>query len=478
MASGIVTSAPRKTQAHPAPSWIASLAESPLLWMVLVGLALRLVAVAFLYPLQMPPARDHWVFGWETGKIAASIAAGHGFSSPLHGFTGSTAWIPPLYPYLLASIFKLLGIYSSASAIVILTANSIFSAVTVVPLYRAARHLTDRQVAIVAGWIWALFPYAIYFSADRIWSHTLAALLMTTMVAQGLRVLDSRRVVDWTVLGLVAGLNALTNPTALAVLPVILIWGFVRSKGERRRFVLLSAATMFTLMAVCLPWTIRNYVAFGRLIPIRSNFWIEMRVGNTGDISDIVPDWAHPANGAAEMQEYKSLGEIAYAEHKRQQTLAFIATHPALYAWLTARRITYFWTGIWSFDRDFRRREPLQFANAFLCIGLLAVSVIGLKQMWSTTRSHAGFLLAILAFYPIVYYLSHPLTDYRHPVDGLLVLLSAVACVNIYRQSELRAITRRPLIRNSPGWKPIAHDPEVVTLSRSSDLFRWPPLPF
>jgi hypothetical protein len=455
MASGIITSAPWKTQTRPIPNRSA---KSPLLWMFLVGLALRLVAVAFFYQLQMPPARDHWVFGWETAKIAASIASSHGFSSPLHGFTGSTAWIPPLYPYLLAGIFKLLGIYSTSSAVAVLVVNSVFSAVTVIPLYRAACYLTDRQVAIVAGYIWALFPYAIYFSAHRIWSHTLAALLMTLMVAQGLRVLGSRRVVDWTVLGLVAGLNALTNPTALAVLPVILIWAYMRSEGERRRFVLLSVATMLTLLAVCMPWTIRNYFVFGRFIPIRSNFWIEMRVGNTGDTSDIVPDWAHPANGDAEMQEYKAVGEIAYADHKRQQTLAFITHYPALYAWLTVRRITYFWTGIWSFDREFRRREPLQFANAFLCTALLAFSVVGLKQMWSTARSHAGFLLAILAVYPIVYYLSHPLTDYRHPIDALLVLLSAAACVNFLRRNELRALTRHALPAETPSWQPIAHD--------------------
>jgi hypothetical protein len=151
----------------------------------------------------------------------------------------------------------------------------------------------------------------------------------------------------------------------LAILPVILIWAHFRSAGERRRYVLLSAASIFTLLAVCTPWTIRNYIVFKEVVPIRSNLWIEMRVGNTGDTSDIVPDWAHPANGHAEMLEYKAVGEIAYAKHKRQQTLAFIGDHPALYAWLTVRRITYFWTGIWSVDPDFRRREPLQFANAF-----------------------------------------------------------------------------------------------------------------
>jgi len=51
-------------------------------------------------------------FGYETGRIAKSIAEGHGFSSPLSIETGPSAWLTPVFPYLLAGIFKLFGVYS------------------------------------------------------------------------------------------------------------------------------------------------------------------------------------------------------------------------------------------------------------------------------------------------------------------------------------------------------------------------------
>src|SRR3984957_6856915 len=54
-----------------------------LLWMVLAGLAIRLIVVGFLYPERTDPARDHWRFGGEAGRIARSIALGEGFSNPL-----------------------------------------------------------------------------------------------------------------------------------------------------------------------------------------------------------------------------------------------------------------------------------------------------------------------------------------------------------------------------------------------------------
>src|SRR5690242_16784205 len=100
-----------------------------LLWIAGVALALRLVTMAYLDPLQLALDRGgfHWPFGYETGKIAASIAEGHGFSNPLFAPTGPTAWMTPVYPYIIAGIFKIFGVYSTASALVVLTFNAIIS---------------------------------------------------------------------------------------------------------------------------------------------------------------------------------------------------------------------------------------------------------------------------------------------------------------------------------------------------------------
>lgn len=107
--------------------------------MVLAGLAIRLIVVGFLYPERTDPARDHWRFGGEAGRIARSIALGEGFSNPLFGQTGPTAWLSPVFPYLLAGIFKVFGIYSKTSALVTLSLDSLFSALTCIPVFLIAR---------------------------------------------------------------------------------------------------------------------------------------------------------------------------------------------------------------------------------------------------------------------------------------------------------------------------------------------------
>src|SRR6266404_1312221 len=74
--------------------------------MVLIALALRLAVVTVGHTYRVNPRTDHFGFGWETGRIARSIAEGNGFSSAIHGTTGPTAWVAPLYPYVVAGVFR------------------------------------------------------------------------------------------------------------------------------------------------------------------------------------------------------------------------------------------------------------------------------------------------------------------------------------------------------------------------------------
>src|SRR5215475_10363637 len=77
--------------------------------MFVAALAIRLIASAFAYTALLDPSRDHWEFGWETGRVAHSLAMGEGFSSPWPGTSGPTATVAPIYPLMLAAIFRLFG---------------------------------------------------------------------------------------------------------------------------------------------------------------------------------------------------------------------------------------------------------------------------------------------------------------------------------------------------------------------------------
>ncbi|HEV2491368.1 MAG TPA: hypothetical protein VGT03_16310, partial [Candidatus Acidoferrales bacterium] len=157
-------------------SWAPS--RRTLLLMVLVALAIRLAVMPFFLSEHLNPARGHWTYGYEEGRVAKSIAEGKGFSSPLFADTGPTAWFTPVFPYLLAGLFKLFGVYTKASALVILSFDDLLAALACIPIFLIARESFGDRMALWSGWIWAFFPYSIYFTNDRIWDTWLATLLL------------------------------------------------------------------------------------------------------------------------------------------------------------------------------------------------------------------------------------------------------------------------------------------------------------
>jgi len=116
-----------------------------LLWTVLIALAVRLIVVAFVYQDFLDPQRDHWLFGFENGRIARSIVEGHGFGNAW-GNTGPTAILTPVIPYLLAGIFALFGVYTRTSALVMLALGSLFAALTCVPIFFVARKTSGSEL--------------------------------------------------------------------------------------------------------------------------------------------------------------------------------------------------------------------------------------------------------------------------------------------------------------------------------------------
>ena len=400
-------------------------------WIVIVALFLRLVVSFSLIGDQFSPERDHFSFGWETGRIARSVALGEGFSSPLHSPTGPTAWMTPVYVYLVAAVFKVFGVYTLKSAVVMLTLNSLFSALTCLTVFFIADKSFGRVIAIRAGWVWALFPYAINFAACRVWGDCLNTLLFSLLFLFALHLEDMTSLRAWLGFGLLAGLATLACQPALlvAILLIARVCYRIRKRGKPWAWSAGLAALMILL--VVSPWFVRNYLTFDRFIPFRSTFWLVMYASNTGDLSDIVPDWSHPATNKAEMEEYRRLGELNYMAFKRRQTLDFISAYPDAFVSLTVRRFFCVWTGFWSLHLFL---TDLQYTfHPILTTALTIFMLAGLFKAWRSDRAVVmPYLLAILSF-PLVYYITHPLAEYRHPIDTIIVVLAVYGAQGLVR---------------------------------------------
>src|SRR6202451_3034352 len=93
-------------------------------WMVLIAFLVRVGWIVVAHTYRIRTTENNFGFGFETGRIAYSLANGMGFSSPFGGNTGPSAWTAPVYPWLVSLAFRAFGSYSPASAFVMLTFNS------------------------------------------------------------------------------------------------------------------------------------------------------------------------------------------------------------------------------------------------------------------------------------------------------------------------------------------------------------------
>lgn len=393
-------------------------ARTSFFWMVLLALALRLGIIVIGHTYKFKTLDNNFSFGWEMGRIGRALALGRGFSDPFNQPTGPTAWEPPLYPFLIAGVFKLTGIYTHASALILLTINSIFSALTCVPIFLIARRCCNQTVAIWTAWLWGLLPNVTYWCTRWVWETSLAALLMALIFWLSLVMEEREGWQPWFGFGLLWGVAGLTNTSLLAFLPAsgLYIWYRRWKVGKRSVSGVILASVVF--IACVTPWLIRNYRTFGQFIFIRSNFGAELRIGNGPNADGTWQEYLHPTQNVHEMRRFLQLGEIGYVRVRKQEAIDWIEANPGEFLWVSFKRFVYYWGGIPKLSVF----PPPEVKNSlFLASSVLAV--FGLCLAMRKRRPGAWLFLWLLLSYPTIYYFVFPHPRYRHPIEPELAIL-------------------------------------------------------
>src|SRR5271156_2312394 len=339
----------------------------------------------------------------ETGNIAFSLAKGLGFSSPWWQETGPTAWLTPVSPWFVSIVYRIFGIHTPHAFYAVVLLNIIFSAATCVPIYFISRRVVGRGVGFGAAWLWAIFPNAILIPYEWVWDTSLSALMMATILWVTFELAESPRWRDWILYGALWGLALMINPSLGSMLPVLLGWAAFRGWRSQN---LRLARPLFALgvaILCCVPWTVRNYVTFHKFVPLRSNFPLELWLGNNPAFDMSVP-FVPPLDPLREeFREYVHMGETAYMAMKWQSASTFIRTHPRLEVALWGRRFVATWTGAEKPLQSFQDAEsPLVrivlVTNILVAIGAL----IGIAVLVRRRSIYAFPLAAFPAIFPLL----------------------------------------------------------------------------
>lgn len=414
--------------------------NSPL-WIVLIALVLRVGWIVIGHTYKFKTTDDNFGFGWEMGRIAASLATGHGFSNQFGPPTGPTAWEPPLYPYLTAGVFLAFGIYSKASAFVLLTLNSVCSALTCIPIFLIAKRMFSEKVAVGSAWAWALLPNVMFWCTRAIWETSLSALLLATIFWLTLTLEERDGWRPWLEFGLLWGIVALNGTSLLSFLPAAGLWAWYRrAKAGKRSFggVVLASVVFFACIT---PWLVRNYRTMGQFIFIRDNFGAELRLGNGNGADGTLMLYLDPLHDSYAMQQFQAMGELKYIAMRKQQAVAYIKADYGRFAGLCVRRFLCFWAG------PPRVTDPAWVGMAKDSL-FLASSVLmfwGLGRALRLRREGAWLLFWLVLLYPAIYYFVYSIPRYRHSIEPEITIL----CVYLLTEAGRKATASLPT-RSSP----------------------------
>jgi 4-amino-4-deoxy-L-arabinose transferase-like glycosyltransferase len=382
--------------------------------MVGVGLLVRVLCVVVLHCYRFNPS--HWSV-FESCEIAYSLAMGHGYV--LFPGAGPSAWLAPLYPWVVTISFLVLGINSHAAAFAILLFNSTVAALTSWAIYRVGQQVFNKTIATWSGWIWALLPTSIYYSIYWFWDTTLSTFLLSVAFLLTLRLRDDDRLLHWFGYGVFWGVIGLTNPSILIWLPFAGCWLLLRLYRQQKRYVtpILLGTAMFWITLS--PWLVRNYVVFGEPLLLRTGLGPNLRGGNNPEAQG----WwvtSYSYDDPVLFEQYKRMGELPYASEQGRLAREWIAAHPGRFAELCVRRFVFFWIGI-----------PGPGSEAVKSAMFMVASMLSFGGLWLAVRKRVpgSFLFATLViFFPAVYYITFPQSRYRHIIEPGLLLL-AVFCV-------------------------------------------------
>jgi 4-amino-4-deoxy-L-arabinose transferase-like glycosyltransferase len=413
---------------------------------VLLALALRLVAIAA--DSGYVPAHD----AYDYDRHARSIASGEGF--PESGYVpegGPSALRPPVYPYLLGAVYAASGDSITMGRVV----GALFGALAVALLYLIVLRIWGRRVGLIAALLAAVFPSLVLLSQDLLSEQLFLALELGAVLCV-LEFRGSGGALRWAVAaGLLCGVATLTrNPGGVLVLPIALgVW--TQRPHLRLRALGAPLVVLGCVVLTMIPWTVRNWVDFGRFVPVTSSTGFGL-AGTYNAVSE--RDTRHPAAWRTPVivPEYAPLFQTAGVDEAtldatlRHEAIDFAIDHPAYVAEASGLNLLRLFElrddsvvgresvpvvqrGIGSHVTS-AERIGLVLAALMAAVGLVALLRRALPRgpafLWLVP------VLTVLVAAPIA-----GLPRYRVPADPFLLILAAIGVSWLWE----RALKRSPI---------------------------------
>jgi hypothetical protein len=388
-----------------------------------------------------------------------------------HGFSFATGWWPAtranqptahwsfLYVLFLAAVYSVAGPAPLAARLVQALIVGILHPILV---WRIGNRVFGQNVGLVSAAASAIYGYFVFYGGALVTEslYFVSVLwVLDVVTALGFSSLSGRAASLpglrlWTALGAALAAAALMRQTFLLVIPIILAWlawELLRQRGHggRRMIAPLAltgrVALALAVLGVCiLPWTARNYRAFGQFVLLNTNAGYVFFYGaHPAHGTEFVP---LQANGSAAYQALmpgaiRTLNEAQLERVLLGKGIEFVKAEPGRYALLCVSRIKEYFK-FWPTADSGRASNLVRVLSfgVFLPFLLGGAGLALARHGEHRARSGTLLLLSVAAVYSLVHILTWTLVRYRLPVDAIAMPFVGVSAVALF--SRLRTPAR------------------------------------
>lgn len=356
----------------------------------LLGLVVRLIVGVVTGGIRHPQLLEYDV-------IARSLIAGRGFLFP-HLNVNYYSFVTPLYSWITAAGYWLFG-----SIVPVMLFQVIAGSVLAFIASLIADRLYPGWIAgAVAGFLVAIHPGLIWYSAAKAHPLTFDALFFSLALWQSFRIAERPTPRRFAVFGLIVGIGTLSRGTIIISLVVTGLWLLalnIKRAGPATIGKLILAGLCAAL--VIAPWTIRNSAIHHRFVFLLTtdgeDFWRGNNPHATGgsyaDDGSLVQDSLSAAE-QAEMRHQPN--EIAQADWFWRQSREFIRANPAAFVRLFFVKLFHFW---WFSPQTGVEYPPLgRLLYLLYYVVALILAALGLWRAIRVRGSTLHFAVLILLF--------------------------------------------------------------------------------
>lgn len=343
----------------------------------------------------------------------------------------------PLYPGLIASISSLVSFFTDDRGILMTILqiwNILLDLSALIAAYLLVRKLAGERAALIAGALYAFYPFALY-RLPMIGTEIPQTAALAFWVWGAVVVLEKKRLRDAALLSLLSAVLVFISP-ATQLMPVCLVIYFFLSIPFRQA-AKLSASFLIPVVILSLGWGARNTALTGEffLFDVRGGkeFWL-------GNFQAAEGRWEgeHRTLWEKKLKKFRREARTQGASQNQENAFLYqkgieeILSNPTGAAILFVKKFFRFWT-VPASERLLWATVPIQ--SFYLLFALMGIYFRGItdRRLWIP--------IFIIVYFCGIYTLSYACIRFSHPIMPWVCALAGIGVHETVKRLKTNAIS-------------------------------------